>query len=434
MVARLKNGELRERALRCMPGGVNSSMRLHAPPIHFARGEGSWIFDVDGNGYIDYLLGWGPAFLGHAPPTVVGAVEEASRRGQVFGAQHELEVEAAEAFVKTVEWADMVRIANTGTEIVQAAIRLARAYTGRRKIVRFDGHYHGWADNIFFSLTEPEPMPASVGQTPDDLADCITLPWNDTQALEHLLEDRGEDIAAVLMEPVMYNSAGIVPARGYLEAARDACTRYGVVLIFDEVQTGFRISLGGAAERFGVAPDLATYGKALGGGWPVSALAGRGDVMDFFANPKVVHQGTFNANMMASAALIATLGELRKPGVYDRLEKVGSKLIDGLRRTASTLGIQMSIRGFPGIFHVAFGNPTGVQDHASGRQLDTDSYKKLHPYLIDEGIWVPIRGTWYVSMAHSVDDVDDTLERFGRALERFVSATQRDGTTAGGTA
>ena len=253
---------------RYVPGGVNSNVRLDGPSVFFARGEGAWLWDVDGNDYVDYLLGQGPAFLGHGPPDVLKAVEEACRSGMVYAAQHPLEVEAAELLVRAIGWAEMVRIGSSGTEVVQAALRLARAATGRTKFVRFEGHYHGWLDNVLIAVGDDGSGPASEGQIAEYLTDCYVLPWNDLGAINDVLERHGRDIAAVLMEPMMMNAGAIEPLPDYLEGVRRLCDDHGVVLIFDEIITGFRVAPRGAAGRYGVTPDLATYGKAMAGSWP----------------------------------------------------------------------------------------------------------------------------------------------------------------------
>ena len=270
-----RQADLRQRALACMPGGVNSNVRLESARWFFERGTGAWLWDTDGHDYVDYALGMGAMFLGHAHPTVATAVEQATRRGMVYGAQHPLEVEAAEAVLNAIGWAERVRLGLTGSEVVHAALRLARAATNREKIVRFTGHYHGWLDNIFIPLDAVTPRPASRGQPASGLEDLYVIPWNEPEKLESLLADHGDEIAAVVMEPVLLNTGAREPLPGFLQLVRQLCTRYGIVLVFDEVITGFRVALGGAVQRYGVVPDLATFGKAMAGGWPVAALAGQ---------------------------------------------------------------------------------------------------------------------------------------------------------------
>jgi glutamate-1-semialdehyde 2,1-aminomutase len=409
------SADLRERAARRLPGGVNSNVRLDAPRIFFARGQGAWLWDVDGRDYVDYLLGQGPAFLGHAPERVQRAVAEACANGTVYGAQHALEVEAAERLCEALGWPEMVRFAMTGTEAVQAAIRLARAGTGRRRLVRFEGHYHGWLDNVLVAPEAGEAKPASAGQVHAALADSIVLPWNDLDVLIDALDHEGDEIAAVLMEPAMLNTGSIAPRPGYLEGVRALCSSRGIVLIFDEVITGFRLALGGAVERFGVIPDLAVYGKAMAGGWPVAAIAGSAELMERFGSGEVNHSGTFNGNVMAAAATIATLDVLRSDRPYERIEQIGARLMDELRTLADQASVALRLRGFPVAFHASVGDGD-VHDLRGIQALDAAGYKRLAARLVDTGVWVAARGIWYVSAAHGERELEVTLERAERAL------------------
>ncbi|HEY3185328.1 MAG TPA: aminotransferase class III-fold pyridoxal phosphate-dependent enzyme [Gaiellaceae bacterium] len=408
--------QLRERAERRIPGGVNSNVRLDGPRIFFARGKGAWLWDVDGRDYVDYLLGQGPAFLGHAAEPVLRAVTEACAKGNVYGAQHPLEVAAAERLCAVLEWPEMVRLGMTGTEMVQAAIRLARAATGRRRLVRFEGHYHGWLDNV---LLAPEPgpaAPASAGQPAEALADSIVLAWNDLGALTELLDREGEDVCAVLMEPMMLNAGAIPPAPGYLEGVRRLCSSHGILLVFDEVITGFRLALGGATARFGVIPDLAVYGKAMAAGWPVAALAGRASLMELFATGRVTHAGTFNANVMGVAATLATLDVLEHDSPYERIEHLGAELMTGLRELAAEASVPLRVRGLPAAFHASFGDDGDVRDFRDVQLLDAARYRRLAEALVGQGVWVAARGIWYVSAAHGEREVEVTLERARAAL------------------
>jgi glutamate-1-semialdehyde 2,1-aminomutase len=411
------SSRLLDRAVRRLPGGVSSSVRLDAPPIFFARGRGAWLWDMDGNDYVDYLLGQGPAFLGHAPGPVLSAVQEATQDGMVFGSRHHLEVEAAETMCEILGWPDMIRFGSTGTEMIQAALRLARAATGRRRFVRFEGHYHGWLDNVLMAVEDGRPIPGSPGQLPAHLADAHVLPWNDLEAVTRLLESEGDDVAAVLMEPMMLNAGAIAPRPGYLEGVRDLCRRRGVLLLYDEVITGFRLALGGAVERFGVTPDLAVFGKALGSGWPVAALAGRADLMELMGRG-VNHSGTFNANVMAMAATVATLRALREEPPYDRITYVGEQLMKGLRDLASGQ-IPLRVQGLPMAFHASFGDEAEVWDYRGVAALDSEGYRGLAGSLVQEGVWIANRGIWYLSAAHGEREIEVTLERASRALQRL---------------
>jgi len=406
---------LTESARRWLPGGVDSNVRLDGTSVFFARGKGAWLWDVDGNEYVDYLLGQGPAFLGHAPDAVVAAVAAAIEDGMVFGAQHRRELETAERLCRILGWAEKVRFGSSGTEMVQAALRLARAATGRRTVVRFEGHYHGWLDNVLVGPGEGSPRPASAGQLDGDLSELIVLPWNDLDVLTDVLRERGDEIAAVITEPVMFNSGAIPPVDGYLAGMRRLCDEVGAVLIFDEIITGFRVALGGAAERFGVTPDLATYGKAMAGSWPVAALAGKAELMERFGTGEVTHAGTFNANVMGMAATGATLAVLEAEPPYARLEELGGQLMAGIRERGRTHDLPLHVQGLPMAFHVAF----GVDDATDARGLaafDSDRYRTLVDRLVDHGVWLTRRGIWYVSAAHGEREVEAALDRLDDAL------------------
>lgn len=410
--------QLTERAQAVVPGGVHSNVRLAVKDLFFSGGAGAWLWDVDGRDYVDYCMGQGPMIFGHAPAAIDGPVAMACTRGMVFGAQHPLEVEAAERFVETLGWPERVRFAMSGTEAVHAVLRIARAATGRSKMVRFEGHYHGWADNIFIPL-DGSTVPASRGQSADMFNKLIVLPWNDADRLERLLDEQGQEVACVIMEPVMFNRGAVLPEPGYLERVRSACTRHGVVLIFDEVITGFRLCSGGAMQRFGVQPDLATYGKALAGGWPVAAFAGRADLMDPLAGD-VNHSGTFNGSVMASAAVVATLTLLREQPPYEGIEKYGTKLMDELCRLGTECGLPLNITGIPCAFHV------GRTESATAVESPVTALE-LHSALAAAGIWTTTRGIWFVSSAHSDKEMDATLHRAEHAFRTIGSSAGQSG-------
>lgn len=409
--------QLHGNARQYTPGGVHSNVRLERAAAFFARGKGAWLWDVDGNDYVDYLLGQGPNFLGHAPDAVTEPVVEACRRGMVYGAQHELEVEAGRAFLSAVGWAELVRFGLSGTEMVQAALRLARAVTGRTKFIRFEGHYHGWLDNLLLApQADGTPGPASAGQLPSHLDDCVILPWNDVEALARALDVHAGEVAAVITEPFMCNSGAVSPRDGYLQRMRELCDEHEVVLIFDEVITGFRVALGGAAERFGVTPDLATYGKAMAGGWPVAALAGRADFMERFAED-VSHAGTFNASVMACAAVAATIAELRSDPPYTRVETHGEQIMEGIRKLANDHDVPLRVQGLGMSFHASFGPDDPVFDFRGLQALDLQRYSELAQRLANYGVWVAGRGIWYVSATHGEREKTAVLERLDAALQ-----------------
>jgi glutamate-1-semialdehyde 2,1-aminomutase len=396
---------------------VHSNVRLHAPKIFFNYAQGAWLRDVDGIDFVDHLLGQGPNFLGHSPEPVVAAVNEASKHGLIFGGQHELEVVAAEVTCEALEWPDMIRFGTTGTEMVQAAVRAARAATGVMKVIRFEGHYHGWLDNVLIAPDGDEWGAASAGQVTSHLDDFIVLPWNDIQAVEDALRKQGTEVAAIIMEPLMINAGAIEPAPGYLERVRALCDQYDIVLIFDEVISGFRLGMAGAAGRYGVTPDLAIYGKAMAGGYGVSALAGAAELMLPFGTGVVNHAGTFNAAAPGMAAVAATLEVLRDDPPYERVAQYGSALMAGIRELGTKHGVPLRVQGLPAAFHVSFGDAnTEVTDYRTLQQLDLTRYQTLSLSLISHGIWVSPRGIWYVSAAHGPEELDATLTRFDKAL------------------
>ncbi len=413
-----RSSALRRRAGSSVPGGVHSNVRLAGPRIFFERAQGAWLWDIDGNDYVDYLLGQGPAFFGHAPADVNEQVAAAVAKGMVYGAQHPLEVEASELVLAQLGWADMVRFGVSGTECVQAALRLARAVTKRRLFVRFEGHYHGWLDNVLLAVDQHRATTASAGQLASHLDDSVLVPWNDADVLADVLARRGDEIAAVIMEPMMCNQGAIQPRPGYLERVRELCDAHGVVLIFDEVITGFRLGPAGAAGRFGVRPDLATYGKAMAGGWPVAALAGRAQLMERFGTGEVNHSGTFNASVMSAAAVVATMRRFSADPPYERVERHGRALMDGLRTLAAGHGVPLRVQGLPMAFHTSLGGADEpFHDYRGLAARDLDAYADLARTLTSGGVWVAGRGIWYVSAAHGDHELHTALERIDATLK-----------------
>ncbi len=310
-----------------IPGGVNSNVRLGGSSICFASGKGSRLTDLDGNVYIDYALGMGPNILGHAPPAVVDEVTRTLSMGQLFAGQHALELQLADKLCSCVSSAELVRFGLSGSEMVQAAMRVARAHTGRPEIIKFEGHYHGWFDNILISVRPGHRLPPgsnpriprphhlqSAGQSPHASEDVVVLPWNDVEAIEQYVGANASRIAAIITEPIMFNTGGILPRSGFLEQLRRVTKAHNIVLIFDEVITGFRVALGGAQELYGIRPDLSLFAKALGAGFPVAALAGRRDIMELFGSGGVNHSGTYNANLVSLSAALAAIRELSANG------------------------------------------------------------------------------------------------------------------------
>ena len=416
-----RSEELLQRSKRVIAGGVNSNVRLLAVPrpLFFARGEGPRITDVDGNTYLDYVLGQGPLIHGHGHPELLAAAVAAMGRGMMFAAQHELEVELAERVCGMVPAAERVRFGSSGSEMIQAAFRIARAHTGRDKILKFEGHYHGWFDNVLVSVAPPmdaagpreapRAVAGSRGQCPAALEDVIVLPWNDIELLERTLRSRAEEIAAVITEPVMANVGCILPRPGYLDRMRALCDELGIVLIFDEVITGFRLAPGGAQELLGVTPDLCTFGKAMAGGFPIACLAGRDDLMESLTRG-VNHSGTYNANLLVTGAAIACLDLLtRSQGqAYRHLRSQGERLRSGIAAAAESAGVQVQIQGIGPMFHVAFADEP-LTDYRTSTRQDVPRYHQLCRALLERGVRALERGLWYVSTAHATEDIHETL-------------------------
>jgi glutamate-1-semialdehyde 2,1-aminomutase len=419
---------LYERATHVLAGGVSSDARRLAPlPMFVDRASGSHIWDVDGTEYVDYVLGQGPAILGHCAPAVVEAVVEQLTRGHVYSAQHEREVEVAELVCKLVPCAERVRFNTVGSEAVHAALRLARGVTGRRKTIKFEGHYHGWFDPVLYSVhppldragaaEAPVPVPGTKGQA-DGSQDLVVCGWNDLEALERAFDEHRDEIAAVIMEPLLCNTGCIAPRPGYLEGAKALCARHGALLVFDEVITGFRLAPGGAQEYFGVVPDLAVFGKAIAGGLPLACLAGRAEVMDAISRGDVAHAGTFNSNPIAIAAAAGTLRELTRDGgaAYARLHATGARLMDGLRAAARDEGVPLLVDGPGPVFQTYLTDRAEVASYRDFAATDLAGMARLHAALLDRGVSIVGRGLWFLSTAHDEADVDATLAAVAGAL------------------
>ena len=402
-----------------LPGGVNSNFRMgiSPTPLVFERAEGPYLYDVDGNRLIDYYLGMGPMILGHNPKPVLKAVTEQLKYGILYAGQSEIEFEAARLFCEIVPCAEMVRFNCAGSEVVQAALRVARAATGRSIIVKFEGHYHGWLDNVLWSIaptpdqfgpeTSPTPIPASAGQDLPAGQHTEVLPWNNLSILETRL--RRGDVAAVIMEPAMCNTSAIAPAQGYLEGVRKVCSETETILIFDEIITGFRLAPGGAQQRLGVIPDLATFGKAIANGFPVSALAGRRDLMEQMATGGVLHGGSYNALPAAMAAVVATLNELNRPETSSYLEEQGKKLMTGIKDALADADVEAQVQGFPQIFHVALGTSTPFSNYRDSLAADKARYVNFTTALLSHGVRALERGAWFLSTAHDDAVIDETI-------------------------
>jgi glutamate-1-semialdehyde 2,1-aminomutase len=412
-------------------GGVNSNVRLSDSPICFTSGKGSRLTDIDGNIYIDYALGMGPNILGHAPLAVTHEVARTLGLGQLFAGQHALELELANKLCSCVRSAELVRFGLSGSEMVQAALRVARAYTARPEVIKFEGHYHGWFDNIFINQTgsiadEGDPLPRphhlqSDGQAPQASDDVVVLPWNDFESIDRYVSANASKIAAIITEPVMLNTGGILPKAGYLQHLRDVARAHNIVLIFDEVITGFRVALGGAQELYDVEPDLSVFAKALGAGFPVSALAGRREIMELFASGRVNHSGTYNANLVSISAALATLRELSANGqaAYRRINALGRTLMEGIAASARRCNADLQISGLPSAFHTCFASHP-IYDYASYLKADHKRLSIFLAALLEFGVRPTGRGTWFVSTAHTDGDVASTLDAVEQALPRTL--------------
>lgn len=407
-IATVTNAELHERARRLTPAGVHSNARLVGAGTVFTHGDGPWLFDADGNRYVDYMLGRGPAVLGHTPTVVNEAVARVAARGLTLGSATPIEVEAAEAALSLIPWADHIRFTSTGTEAVQQAMRIARAATGRTLIVQFEGLYHGWIDSVSLEPGDGprDARPATLGQVPNSGEHTVLLPWNDMDAVTAAFEQWGEQIAAVITEPVSV-FGGELPKPGYLQHLRDITTRHGALLIFDEVVTGFRLQPGSAASLVGVTPDIGTYAKAMGSGWPVSAVAARSELFDGVAADRVRLSGTYNGNAPAMAAVVATVQLTADGSVHRRLNSYGDRLRGELQRTAADLGIGLTCEGFPSAFWVVFDGMSRKESDARAEQLGLS--------LRDERL-IQYHHTWLPSAAHDDEALQFTLQAFAAAL------------------
>jgi glutamate-1-semialdehyde 2,1-aminomutase len=416
------------KANELFPGGVNSPVRafrgVGGTPRFIARGRGARLWDVDGNQYVDYVGSWGPLILGHCHPAVMQAVQDALREGASFGAPSPREIRLGEAVRERMPWIEKMRFVSSGTEATTAAIRLARGFTGRDDLVKFDGCYHGAGDALLVkagSGVETLGLPDSPGVPADLARHTLTLPWNDLAAVERLFEERGASIAAVITEPVVGNMGVLVPRPGYLEGLSRVCREHGALFIVDEVMTGLRIAPGGACGLYGLHPDLVAFGKVIGGGLPVGAFGGRADVMNLIAPAGPVYQaGTLSGNPMAMAAGASTLEQL-SPDAYAKLEDVSARLVAGLAGAALEAGAAVQVNRVGSMFTVFF---TGerVFDAASARKSDTKRFGRFFHAMLERGIYLPPSQfeAAFVSVAHSAEDVDMTIaaakEAFAQAL------------------
>lgn len=405
-------------------GGVNSGYRtgLRPHPLVFHKAYDAHLVDLDGNDFIDYFAGMGPMILGHSPKEVIAAASAQLQQSILVAGQTPLEYEAARLIQELVPSAELVRFNSSGAEAVQAAFRVARAFTGKRKIIKFEGHYHGWFDNVLWSVTPdpaaagdpltPTPLPGTLGQEEKE-ENLIVLPWNNAEVIERELA-KG-DIAAVIMEPIMFNTGGVLPLPGYLEKVRELTTQYGAVFICDEVITGFRVSSGGAQKVLGITPDITIFGKALANGFAVAALAGKQEIMNLIGEAKVMHGGTYNSQSVSMAATVATLKLLQSEKPHQAIAKTGTTLMNGLREIFTKHNLVFEIVGYPAVFNVRF-DLQGPTDYRSAMKANRAMYMDFAFELLQRGVRILPRGTWFVSAAHTDADIAQTLAMVDQAI------------------
>ncbi|MFA6946971.1 MAG: aspartate aminotransferase family protein [Pedobacter sp.] len=424
-----KSGQLLERAKKVLAGGVSSEFRKYNHPhaLFYTHGSGSQVYDVDGNEYLDFTLSQGPLILGHSNPSVLRAVNEYSEQGQLFAGQHLREIELAEKINEIIPSAQLMRFCLDGSEAVQTAFRVARAKTGRQKFLRFEGHYHGWMDNVCWGISAPGPgelgtrenpnvFPWSQGLPEQSRDEFIILPWNDLDLLKRTVALRFDEIAAIITEPVMCNSGCIPPEEGFLQGLRDICDQYGIALIFDEVITGFRLSLGGAQQYFNITPDLSIFAKAMASGYPISAVVGKKEWMAEIEKANVIHAGTMNSSNATVAAALATIQVLEEQQPYDRMFSYGIKLMEGLRSAAAETGHDLLVQGMGPMFNISFTKAKKVKEYRDTFSADRTKLNAFIAGMHDRGVRIIGRGLWYISAAHTEQDIQFALEKAREVL------------------
>jgi len=421
--------ELIERARLHIPGGVNSPVRafngVGGDPVFFDRAEGACLYDVDGRSYIDYVGSWGPMITGHAHPEIVSAVQQAAARGLSFGAPCPDEVEMAEKLCSIVPGMDMVRMVNSGTEATMSAIRVARAATGRDLIIKFEGCYHGHADSFLVkagsgALTLGVPNSPGVPAAVADLT--VTLPYNDLEAVTECLTARGQDVAAIIVEPVAGNMNCIPPVPGYLEGLRARCDEHGCLLIFDEVMTGFRVALQGAQGLYGITPDLSTFGKVIGGGMPVGAFGGKREFMEMVAPSGPVYQaGTLSGNPVAMAAGLANLRLISTPGFFDRLDQSTTRLVTGIKAAADQAGVPFTTTRAGGMFGLFFTDAEKVVNFAQAGKVDVSAFRAFYHLMLERGVYLAPSAyeAGFVSSAHTGEHIESTIAAARESFSRL---------------
>jgi glutamate-1-semialdehyde 2,1-aminomutase len=435
-----RSKQLYEQARTYMPAGASSNVRVHMHepfPILFKNGEGTRVWDVDGNSYIDYLMAYGALILGHRHPRVISAIQGQLQEGTMFGTTSELEIEVAKMISSAVPCAEMVTFANTGTEATMEAVRIARAITGKDKLIKFEGHYHGHHDSVLFSVDAPSPVSGLEASPhrlpyfpgiPDEVSKTVIVaPWNNPTSLERILKKYSSDVAAIITEPVMANQGVIPPEPEYLKHLRELTIKYDVLLIFDEVLTGFRIARGGAQELYGVTPDMACFAKALGGGAPVAAVAGKRELMSMIGPGRIGYGGTYNANPLSLAASKATLDTLMDNDgeVFRRMTDVGSKLREGLTGKFKEAGYQAIVNAVGPLLSIYFTKLRKVSTYRQAIQSDLEKYKRFRDEMLKHGVYMHPDGLERLSISavHTEREVEQTLIAAEESLKALRTQT-----------
>jgi glutamate-1-semialdehyde 2,1-aminomutase len=414
---------LLERSKKVLAGGVSSEFRKYNHPhaLFYTYGKGSRIYDVDGNEYLDFTLSQGPLILGHSHPKLLKDIAAYSEKGQLFAGQHIKEIELAEKLNRLIPSAELMRFCLDGSTAVQTAFRVARAKTGRQKFLRFEGHYHGWLDNVAWGITAPSAKALGNREDPNVYSwteglpehvsdEFIILPWNDLGLLKTTVAQRYKEIAAIITEPIMCNNGCILPKEGFLEGLREICDQYGIALIFDEVITGFRVSLSGAQHYFNITPDLSIFAKAMGSGYPISALVGRKEWMNVIEDAKVIHAGTMNSSNPTIAAALATIEVLEEEQPYERMFQYGQRLMEGIRQAAADARQNLLVQGPGPMFHTGFTDLDGVNDYRDTLSYDKSKLAQFISGMHDKGVRVIGRGLWYINAAHTKQDIDHAIQ------------------------
>jgi glutamate-1-semialdehyde 2,1-aminomutase len=425
-----RSHDLFTEAREMIPGGVNSPVRafrgVGGDPVFVERAEGAWLIDADGRRYVDYVGSWGPMIVGHAHPDVIDAVQQAAARGLGFGTPTEIESRMARKVLELMPTMEMVRMVSSGTEATMTALRLARGFTGRDTIVKFEGCYHGHSDSLLIKAGSGAltlGVPTSPGVPAALAAHTVTLPFNDLDACRAAFAEIGDQVACVIVEPVAGNMNCVPPRAGFLEGLRELCDAHGNVLIFDEVMTGFRVALGGAQAHYGIRPDLTTLGKVIGGGLPVAALGGRREIMEHLAPVGPVYQaGTLSGNPVAMAAGLATLEIVATPGFHDALATMAGRLCDGVLAEARAAGVPMTSNRVGGMFGLFFTDADEVACFADVMACDVERFKSFFHGMLDEGIYLAPSAfeAGFVSAAHGDDEIDRTVAAAGRVLRNLA--------------